>query len=130
MTKGDITSRSDIELLVNLFYKEVLKDPIIGYLFTEVTPLNLEDHMPIMYDFWESILLGNMKYKANPMEKHLILNEKEPLKEEHLHQWLTLWEQTLCNNFDGPKTNEALTRATQIGKLILFKAQQAKSHQD
>lgn len=44
----DISSRQDIALLVNRFYKQVLLDKIIGNFFTEVVPLDWEVHIPIM----------------------------------------------------------------------------------
>ena len=65
------TSDLDIEVndpnafLVDEFYKKVLKDEVIGYLFTEVVELSWDKHIPVMYDFWETVLLGNMKYKGN-----------------------------------------------------------------
>ena len=55
--KKDIENRQDIELLLNRFYEKVFKDDLIGRFFTEVVPLNLETHLPIIADFWESVLL-------------------------------------------------------------------------
>ncbi len=71
----DIQERKDIELLVDEFYKKVLKDDVIGHFFTEVVQLDWEKHIPIMYDFWETTLLGNIKYKGNPMVKHIELSK-------------------------------------------------------
>lgn len=120
----DIASRNDVEYLVNNFYKKVLKDDVIGYLFTDVVQLDWEKHMPIMYDFWESILLGKSNYKGNAMLKHIDLNKKESLRPEHFERWLLLWEDTLNKNFSGKKADEALSRARQIAGLIQWKIEQ------
>ncbi len=86
----DIQNRSDIEFLIDEFYKQVIHDDLIGHFFTKVIQLDWAKHIPIMYDFWETILLGNMKYKGNPMVKHLELSKKEALKPKHFERWLAL----------------------------------------
>ena len=57
----DIQNRWDIELLVDEFYKQVIPDDLIGFIFTEVEALDLEKHIPIMYDFWETTVKANFK---------------------------------------------------------------------
>lgn len=122
----DICSREDIDFLIIAFYQSALKDPVIGHFFTEVVDLNLETHLPVISDFWESILLGRPVYRGNPMLKHLDLARKSPLKPEHMSRWLQLWEQTLVENFHGEKANLALERAQGIGRLMLFKIEGLK----
>lgn len=120
----DIRSRHDIELLIDEFYKLVIKDDLIGFIFTETITLDWEIHIPIMYDFWETTLLGQMKYKGNPMLKHIELNKKEPLTAEYFDRWLSLWASTINENFSGSKAEEAIQRANQIGELMKYKIQQ------
>ena len=119
----DIENREDVEFLVDEFYKQVVKDDVIGFFFTHIVELNFEKHIPVMYDFWETTLLGKMKYKGNPMVKHIELNNKEPLTAKHFERWLQLWEETLSEHFNGLKAQEALKRAKQIGELMKFKVQ-------
>jgi len=121
---NDIKNREDIEFLIDEFYKQVVKDDVIGFFFTQIVKLDFEKHIPTMYDFWETTLLGKMKYKGNPMVKHIELNDKEPLTSIHFERWLQLWEETLSKHFNGPKAQEALKRAKQIGELMKFKIQQ------
>lgn len=64
MIKKDILIREDIELLVNTFYDKIKKDDTIGYFFTEIANVDWPTHLPKMYDFWESILLGFVNLKV------------------------------------------------------------------
>ena len=117
----DITHRKDIDQLVATFYTKATTDPIIGHIFTEVAKLNLEAHLPVICDFWESVLLGNMVYRGNPMRKHLALARKTALQGEHFEVWLGLWEETVRELFAGEKAELAIFRARNIGRLMLHK---------
>ncbi len=119
--KRDISRLEDIKHLVDSFYAKATIDPEIGFFFTDVAKLDFEKHMPIMYDFWESILLGGRNYRGNPMEKHFALHEKSPMKTEHFERWLNLWKETVDELFMGPKADEAKSRAQQIAHLMQFK---------
>ena len=54
--KKDITSKADIEMLVNRFYDKVKVDDLIGYFFTKVVQVNWDKHLPVMYRFWDNAL--------------------------------------------------------------------------
>ncbi|WP_424964213.1 group III truncated hemoglobin [Ekhidna sp.] len=122
---SDITNRKDIELLVDAFYEQVIVDESIGEFFTEVVKLDWEVHIPIMYNFWETILLDNMVYKGNPMLKHIQLSQKRMLEPHHFERWLELWEATIKNHFEGLKAEEAISRAKQIASLMKYKVENA-----
>ena len=81
--KKDIAIREDIELLMNTFYSRLLSDENINYIFTDVARINMQTHMPILADFWESILLNKNIYYNNTMKIHMDLNEKTPLTKLH-----------------------------------------------
>jgi len=117
----DISSREDVILLVNAFYSKVKKDPTIGYIFNDVMHVDWDTHLNRMYDFWGSILLGEMKYKGTIMAKHFEVNEQEPLLEKHFKAWVTLWEETVNSHFIGSNANEALRRAKLMAELLKFK---------
>ena len=118
--KKDITDSSDVKLLVDTFYKQVLVDELIGHFFAKIVPIKLETHMPIMYSFWENVLFYTGEYKRNPMIKHADMNKKSPLKQDHFDRWLSLWTKTVDELFSGDKAEEAKSKADQIGKLMLF----------
>lgn len=117
----DIENRSDIESIVNDFYKEAMVDEHISHFFTEVMPINLEDHIPTICDFWESSLLGARNYKGNPMLKHLQLNLKSPLMASHFDRWLTIWTNSIQKKHDGPLAELMIQRAQNIAEMMKFK---------
>jgi hemoglobin len=117
----DIQTEADIEHLVDSFYAKVLVDPVIGYIFTEVVQISIEKHMPIMYSFWNSVLLGKTNYKGNPMIKHIELHRKNPLLKNHFDTWLALWHATVRAHFQGPNADMAIGRANSIAGLMQHK---------
>lgn len=122
----ELKDKSDIKYLVDSFYERVLKDEVIGFYFVEVVVLNFEKHLPVMYDFWESALFHTGSYKGNPMIKHLNLHDRMAIDEKHFDRWLSLWEQTVEENFSGSKAEEAVEKANQIASLMKHKIEQSE----
>ena len=122
----DITTEQDIKILVDNFYSKVLVDPVIGFIFTDVAKLSLEKHMPVMYSFWTSLLLGANTYTGNPMVKHMALDKQVQLTKTHFERWLELWEQTVNENFKGDKANEAISRAKSIAGVMQLEIEQVR----
>ncbi|NNK79999.1 MAG: group III truncated hemoglobin [Flavobacteriales bacterium] len=119
----DILVRGDIIRLLDRFYDRLFSDDIIGHFFTDVMDLSRKEHMPIMYNFWDSILLGAANYHGNPMEKHIRLSDRSPMHKEHFERWLLLWTQSVDELFKGSKAEEAKKRAADIAMLMEFKVQ-------
>lgn len=122
---SEIKSREDIVLLVDSFYQKVRAHSQLGYLFDGVAKVNWETHLPKICDFWCSIAFGDTAYQGNPMEAHIHLHAKEPLKEEDFSEWLRLFRATLNEHFTGDKAEELYQRAERIAALIQFKISQA-----
>ena len=118
---NDITTRQDVEFLVNQFYGKLIDDDVIGFYFTEIAKLDLSKHLPKMYDFWESILLGNPVYEGYPMAPHFKLNDAVALEEKHFNRWLQVWEATVHEYLDGEKAEMAITRALNIARIMHHK---------
>lgn len=124
----DISTSEDIVQLVDGFYAKVLKDDLIGHFFTEVVQISLEKHMPVMYSFWEGILLpGHTPFRGNPMVKHIELSRKSKLLPEYFERWLSLWSETLDALYAGEVAEEAKRRAKLMGDLMLFKIGQSEN---
>ena len=71
--KQDIENREDIDELMREFYAAAMTDEVIGYIFTDVAKLDLDHHLPIIGDFWETMLFQTgsyAKHGRNPMQVH------------------------------------------------------------
>lgn len=123
----DITTREDIEILVQKFYQKLTKDDVIGFFFTDIAKIDLSKHLPKMYDFWESILLGNPVYEGSPMAKHFPLNHLVAMEEKHFNRWLQVWEETIQENYVGENADTAITRATNIARIMHHKMVNARN---
>ena len=124
--KVDISSRADIEKMVLQFYEAVKADKTIGFIFTDVVHMNWEKHIPVIVDFWETILLDNPVYTKNSMEVHYDKNKKLPLLNEHFISWVHLFTTTVDDLFEGKIAALAKTRAKSIAAVMLFKMENAK----
>lgn len=110
----DIETRSDIEMLVDKFYNKVKQDQLLSPIFGHV---DWPQHLPIMYNFWATMLLGDQSYQGNPFQKHIGL----AIRAEHFDQWLQLFTQTVDENFSGTKADETKSRAQSIAGVWKFK---------
>lgn len=112
--KPDIVHRDDIKKLIDAFYEKVKTDDTIGYIFNDVAKVDWPHHLPRMYAFWEFLLLHGESYQGNPIEPHRKLHEKVSLKKEFFDRWLTLFRETIDENFSGRNAEEAKNKANLI----------------
>ena len=111
----DLADRTDVERLVTAFYLRAFADPLIGPVFTEVARMDLDAHLPVMCDFWESVLFAAGRYRRNALAPHLALHRMAPLGPEHFGRWLALWSLTVDELFHGEKAELAKLQAGRIG---------------
>ncbi|WP_028979517.1 group III truncated hemoglobin [Sporocytophaga myxococcoides] len=114
---NDISNKEDIKTLVDRFYDKVNSDELLSPIFNDHAEVDWPKHLPTMYDFWNSLLLGSMEYKGQPFPKHMNL----PVTKEHFERWIQLFTATLEENFTGPKADEALARAMNIARVFMSK---------
>lgn len=119
--KTDITTKEDVILLVDSFYDKVKTNSTIGFIFNDIAKMHWSEHLPVMYSFWATILLGEQSYQSNPMTKHILLNKKITLMPEHFKEWLRLFTETVNELFEGEKAAEAKDRAASIARLMFHK---------
>lgn len=118
---NDIRGRDDLLRILDNFYRKAFKDQLIGRFFTEVMPLNLEIHVPIIADFWESILFGTHGYRKNVMEVHRQISNLSQIKKEHLDRWTQLFTATIDEYNQGEKAELMKQRARSIATLMDMK---------
>jgi hemoglobin len=127
--KPDIASRSDIEKFINAFYEKVKQDETIGFIFTDVVEMDWPHHIPVIVDFWETILLDNPVYKKNAMEVHYALNKKLPLQKVYFDKWLKLFSSAIDELHEGKIASLAKTRAKGIAEVMLLKMDAINNNQ-
>jgi hemoglobin len=76
---NDIQSQDDLYIVVDAFYKKLLADVAISYIFTDVVKIKLEEHLPILVSFWSQSILGTGGYYNNLTQIHLDVNAKSYL---------------------------------------------------
>lgn len=110
----DIQTPEDVALLVRSFYARVYRDEVLRPVFEDVAGVNMEDHLPTMNRFWESVLLAAGTYHGNPLEVHRQLHRMAPLNECQFMRWLTLFQSTVDEHFEGPRATYAKQAAGRI----------------
>lgn len=110
----DISGVGDIEQLLRDFYGRCFDDDLLGPIFIDVARLNLEAHLPVMVDFWMTVLFRTGDYKRNLLQVHNDLHERTPLTPAHLDRWLDLWVHSVETAFSGEVATMAITQAQRI----------------
>ena len=119
--KKDIETREDLLLLVQQFYKKLLADDSINYLFTDIAKIDLDHHLPVLVDFWDSILFQSDTYHKNAMQPHIVLNQKSPVKKEHFETWLRYFTESVDDLFAGSNSFVIKERALSIATVMKIK---------
>jgi hemoglobin len=121
---NDIQNQDDLYLLVDEFYKKLLADEAISYIFTDVVKIKLEEHLPILVTFWSQAILGTGGYTNNLTQIHLDVNAKSYLSPELFTIWLHHFYAAVDENFSGEKAEQIKTQALSIGTIIQIKIAQ------
>lgn len=117
----DIEERKDLFELLEAFYVKAFADELIGFYFTDVIKLDLETHLPIITDFWESVLLNIKQYRGDVMKLHQHINHLSPFKEEHFNRWVKLFCTTVDEFYEGEVAERAKQRAVSIATIMKIK---------
>ena len=121
---NDIQNQDDLHLLVSEFYKKLLTDDSISYIFTDVVKIHLEEHLPILVTFWSQAILGTGGYVKNLTQIHLDIDQKEPLTPELFTIWLNHFYSTVDSNFTAEKAEKIKTQALSIATIMQIKIAQ------
>lgn len=107
----------DIKILVDSFYDKVRQDALLAPIFNRVIQDRWPEHLEIMYTFWQTVLLGEHTYTGSPFPPHA----KLPVTKAHFDRWLELFFNTIHENFEGEKAEEAKWRASKMAEIFQFK---------
>ena len=123
----DITTKDDIEQLVNTFYGRVREDDLIGPIFNSVVGDHWDTHLPKMYAFWGMSLFGEGGYRGNAVQKHVEIDKNFPLEEAHFNRWISLWREIVDSMYEGPVAEDAKKKAGLMLQLIQIKVNAART---
>ena len=111
----DITDRADLEALLRRFYGTVLVDDILAEPFTAVREVTgLDAHIPLMADFWETILFKVRRYQGRVQDVHGRVHDTTALSTHHFIRWLTTWYDTVDGMYVGPLAERTKRQAARI----------------
>jgi hemoglobin len=117
----DLNNRDDILHLLTSFYHKAFVDELIGHFFTEVVPLDLETHIPVIADFWEAIVFNTQGYNKNVMEIHRQISQLSKIRKDHLDRWVQIFSETIDEMFEGDKATLMKQRARSVATLMEIK---------
>ncbi len=112
--------------MVDFFYAKIQSDETIGFFFNDVAKVDWAQHLPKMYAFWETLLLGKISYKGNPMAVHFPVNSQVAMEKSHFAHWIHLWTETVEENFTGEMAELAIYKAKNIANLMAHKMEVAR----
>ena len=124
--KKQLDTREDVELLVNTFYSKVKQDDLLAPIFNNAEYFSWETHIPIMVNFWETLLLDTASYSGNTMQKHIALHRRTPLTPQLFERWKLLFYSTLDELFEGDNVTKARKKVEGISGLMRLKLDESE----
>jgi hemoglobin len=116
--RPDIADRGDISRLVAEFYRRAFADDLLGPVFVDIARVDLSAHLPVMCDFWDTVLLRAGRYRRNALRPHVVLDAEVTLTPAHFARWLALWAATVDERHAGERAELAKVQARRIARSI------------
>ncbi len=123
---NDIQNQDDLYKVVDEFYKKLLADEAISYIFTDVVKVKLEEHLPILVSFWSQSILGTGGYFNNLTQIHLDVNAKSYLSKELFEIWLHHFETAIDENYQGINCERMKNQAHNLSTIMQIKIAKEK----
>ncbi|HYF98316.1 MAG TPA: group III truncated hemoglobin [Coxiellaceae bacterium] len=117
-----------IKKLVIHFYQKVENDDLLGPIFNEVAKVDWDHHIPLICQFWNSIMLKTNEYHSNAYRKHVILGEKIKLTEAHFNRWLMLFQEEAFKHLAAEDAQLITDKAKMIANSLKLGAISNNSH--
>lgn len=115
LERTDIADRADVEAVLWRFYGAVLVDDVLAEPFAEVREVTgLAAHIPVMTDFWETMLFKVRRYHGQVQDVHGRVHATTALSTRHFIRWLTTWYDTVDDMHSGPQADRAKRQAARI----------------
>lgn len=111
---ADLVDRADVEALLRRFYNRVLTDEVLAEPFAQLRSTGLDAHIPVMCDFWETVLFRAGRYRGSALTAHRVVHQRTPLSGKHFVRWLTVWRDTVDEMYRGTAAERAKVQAARI----------------
>lgn len=108
---AELSSRADIDRLVEFFYERAMADPLLAPVFEVLAIVGLDEHLVVVGDFWEQILFRTTRYEGAFTPVHRALHGKYGLTPEHFERWRELWHDSVDELFIGVDAQRAKSKA-------------------
>lgn len=115
--KKDIKTIDDIKLMVDNFYGKIREDDLLADIFNNVIEDRWSQHLEKMYRFWQTVLLEEHTYYGSPFIPHA----KLPIDGIHFDKWLTIFNDTVDNLFEGEKATRAKWQGQRMAEMFQSK---------
>ncbi|MBN8912866.1 MAG: group III truncated hemoglobin [Rhizobiales bacterium] len=103
-----------IRRLVETFYAEVRRDPLLGPVF-DARVEDWPEHLDKLSAFWSSVVLMTGRYKGRPMPVHIAIPE---ISRMHFERWLALFRATAKTVCPEPAAALFIDRAERIAESL------------
>ncbi|HEX5581698.1 MAG TPA: group III truncated hemoglobin, partial [Gemmatimonadaceae bacterium] len=95
------------------FYDAVARDELLAPYFA---PVDMSEHIPVIADFWSTLVFHSGRYQRNAFKPHL---EMPGLTPEHFSRWMATLERTVDERFAGA----AATAMKDYGHRVAYSMQ-------
>ena len=120
-----IETPQDVREFVDAFYTKVRADAVLGLIFDDIARVDWVQHLPVMYEFWETVLFSRPGYKGNPLIAHAQLHQQ--MQQQHnvglewgdFQRWLDLFHETIDELFCGERAERAKRGASQMAQHMM-----------
>ena len=114
----DIAGRPDLVRLVDHFYDKVRADEKLGNVFDQVAKVNWENHLPKLYDFWDTVIFRSGTFRGNPIAAHANLLASTDLGWPLFERWLELFRTAVAELFSGERAEHIVRCAEDMANVI------------
>ncbi|MCE0724637.1 group III truncated hemoglobin [Legionella resiliens] len=113
-------NKTHIEKLVTHFYRKVQKDKILGPIFNDTAQVDWDEHIPLLCQFWNSIMLKTHEYHGNAYQKHILLKQLAQIEEAHFVRWLNLFQEEAVNHLPMNAAKDIFQKASFIAESLKY----------
>lgn len=118
VARPDLDTRSRIHDLVVYFYREIVFDEFLDYVFEDVAQVDWNSHIPRLIDYWCGVLLRQPGYDGMMLAAHEEVHELDSFTVEHFDTWFRMWVRCVDEMAAGPLAEKAKAHAANMARIM------------